>query len=78
MLRLLIDDISLVKTAVGLTAHVRFRGGATTRLQLPPALSAWQLRQTSPQVVTRIDELLKRSASRYTLDCVTRSHRLSQ
>jgi hypothetical protein len=25
---------------------------------LPPALSAWQLRQTSPQVVTRIDELL--------------------
>lgn len=58
MVRLLIDDITLVKTAVGLTAHVRFRGGATTSLQLPPALSAWQLRQTSPQVVTRIDELL--------------------
>jgi hypothetical protein len=53
-----LDDITLVKTAVGLTAHVRFRGGATTSLQLPPALSAWQLRQTSPQVVTQIDELL--------------------
>ena len=49
MVRLLVDDITLVKTAVGLTAHVRFRGGATTSLHLPPALSAWQLRQTSPR-----------------------------
>lgn len=58
MVRLLVDDITLVKTAVGLTAHVRFRGGATTSLDLPPALSAWQLRQTSPQVVALIDQRL--------------------
>lgn len=58
MVRLLVDDITLVKTAVGLTAHVRFRGGATTSLHLPPALSAWQLRQTSPQVVALIDQRL--------------------
>lgn len=58
MVRLLLEDVTLVKTCDGLTAHVRFRGGATTSLQLPPALSAWQLRQTSPQVVTLIDQLL--------------------
>jgi DNA invertase Pin-like site-specific DNA recombinase len=58
MVRLLVDDVTLVKTAVGLTAHVRFRGGATTSLHLPPALSAWQLRQTSPQVVALIDQRL--------------------
>jgi len=58
MVRLLVDDITLVKTAVGLTAHVRFRGGATTSLHLPPALAAWQLRQTSPQVVALIDQRL--------------------
>ena len=58
MVRLLVDDVTLVKTAVGLTAHVRFRGGATSSLHLPPALSAWQLRQTSPQVVALIDQRL--------------------
>jgi DNA invertase Pin-like site-specific DNA recombinase len=58
MVRLLLEDVTLVKTAEGLTAHVRFRGGATTSLQLPPALTAWQLHQTSPHVVALVDRLL--------------------
>jgi hypothetical protein len=58
MVRLLLDDVTLTKAAEGLTAHVRFRGGATTSLQLPPALTAWQLHQTSPQVVALVDRLL--------------------
>ena len=37
---------------------VRFRGGATQCLTLPLAQSAWQLRQTSAQVVAEIDALL--------------------
>jgi DNA invertase Pin-like site-specific DNA recombinase len=60
MIRLLIEDVTLLKTSDGLTAHVRFRGGTTTSLTLPPALAAWQLRQTSPQVVALIDQLLDR------------------
>jgi len=60
MIRLLIDDVTLLKTPDGLTAHVRFRGGPTTSLALPPALSAWQLRQTSPQVVALVNQLLDR------------------
>jgi hypothetical protein len=61
MIRLLIDDVTLLRTSDGLTAHVRFRGGTTTSLTLPPALSAWQLRQTSPKVVALVDQLLDRS-----------------
>ena len=57
MLRLLVEDVTLHKGAQ-LTAHVRFRGGATTTLTLPLALSAWQLRQTSPEVVAAVDTLL--------------------
>jgi DNA invertase Pin-like site-specific DNA recombinase len=57
MLRLLVEDVTLHK-GEQLTAHVRFRGGATTTLTLPLALSAWQLRQTSREVVAAVDTLL--------------------
>jgi DNA invertase Pin-like site-specific DNA recombinase len=57
MVRLLVDDVTLSK-GPQITAHVRFRGGATTTLTLPLALSAWQMRQTSPEVVAEIDKLL--------------------
>ena len=59
MVRLLMDDVTVIKTADGLTAHVRFRGGATTTLTLPPALNAWQLRETSAEVVSLIDQWLE-------------------
>lgn len=55
--RLLIEDVTLVKEAE-ITAHVRFQGGATTTLRLPAPLTAWQLRQTSPDVVAEVDQLL--------------------
>jgi DNA invertase Pin-like site-specific DNA recombinase len=57
MVRLLIEDVTLTKGRP-VIAQVRFRGGATTSLKVPPALSAWELRQTSPQVVAEIDKLL--------------------
>ena len=58
MVRLLMEDVTLIKTADGLTAHVRFRGGATTTLTLARALNAWQLRETSTEIVSLIDQLL--------------------
>jgi hypothetical protein len=58
MVRLLLDDVTVVKRADGLTAHLRFRGGATTTLTLARALNAWQLRETSTEVVALIDQLL--------------------
>jgi hypothetical protein len=57
MLRLIIDDVTLVK-GTELVVHVRFRGGATRTLTLPRPAPAWALRQTSPEVVAEIDRLL--------------------
>jgi hypothetical protein len=58
MVRLLMDDVTLIKTTAGVTAHIRFRGGATTSLTLPAALNAWQLHETSAEIVSLIDQLL--------------------
>jgi DNA invertase Pin-like site-specific DNA recombinase len=57
MVRLLLDDVTLVK-GTPITVHVRFRGGATRTLTLPPPLPAWALRKTSPEVVAEVDRLL--------------------
>jgi DNA invertase Pin-like site-specific DNA recombinase len=64
MTRLLIDDVTLIKTADGLTAHIRFRGGATTTLTLPAARNAWQRRQTRSEIVAVIDHLLDTHADK--------------
>jgi hypothetical protein len=57
MVRLLLDDVTLIK-GTSITVHVRFRGGATRTLTLPPPLPAWALRKTSPEVVAEVDRLL--------------------
>ncbi|MCP4202965.1 MAG: recombinase family protein [bacterium] len=57
MIRLLIEDVTLLRED-GITAHIRFKGGATRTLNLPAPLSAWQQRKTSPQLVAEIDRLL--------------------
>jgi len=57
LIRLLISDVTLTRTEQ-ITAHVRLRGGQDHSLHLPIPLAAWQLRQTPPEVVSAIDELL--------------------
>ena len=57
LIRLLISDVTLTRTDQ-ITAHVRLRGGQDHSLHLPIPLAAWQLRQTPPEVVSAIDELL--------------------
>ena len=61
MVRLLIEDVTLTK-GPEVTAAVRFKGGATTTLKVRPELSAWQMRQTRPEVIAAIDELLAQHA----------------
>ncbi len=58
MVGLLVEDVTLIR-GDRITAHVRFRGGATTTLTLPLPLNAWQRRMTSPHVVAQVDELLQ-------------------
>jgi len=57
MARLLIEDITLLK-AEDVTAHVRFKGGATRTLSVPLPKPAWVSRKTSSEVVTTIDRLI--------------------
>lgn len=59
MARLLIEDVTLLKEAGVATAHVRFRGGATTSLRIPLPKPAWMVRQTPKDVVEQIDQLLE-------------------
>ena len=57
MVRLLIEDVTLSK-GEQTTVEVRFKGGATRTLSLPPPQPAWATWQTSPEVVAEVDRLL--------------------
>jgi DNA invertase Pin-like site-specific DNA recombinase len=57
MVRLLIEDVTLVKTDQ-IHLHVRLRGGQTTSLSLPLPPNAWQLRQTDTDTLHELDRLL--------------------
>lgn len=57
MVRLLLEDVTLIRNKT-ITAHVRFKGGATKTLSLPIPLNAWKMRQTPEQTVQKIDRLL--------------------
>ena len=58
MAALLIEDVTLTKSQE-ITAHVRFRGGAITTLQLPLPMNAWQILKTPDHVLAQIDALLE-------------------
>ena len=57
MLALLIEDVTLLKQRQ-VTAHVRFRGGATTTLTVPRPLTAWERRATSAETRQHMHALL--------------------
>ena len=58
MVRLLLEDVTLVREDHQLAVHVRFKGGAARSIQLPLPQRSWEQRQTNPEVVTTIDRLL--------------------
>lgn len=57
MARLLIEDVTIVKTDQ-IHLHVRFRGGQTTSLAVPIPPMSWQERQTDPKTLSLLDRLL--------------------
>ncbi len=57
MIRLLIDDVTVIRDQQ-ITAHVRLKGGQTKTLTLPLPLVAWKARQTDPDTIKLIDQLL--------------------
>jgi DNA invertase Pin-like site-specific DNA recombinase len=57
MVRLLIEDVTILRDR-GVTCHIRFKGGRCQTLTLGRPQRAWEQRQTPPEVVRAIDELL--------------------
>jgi hypothetical protein len=57
IVRLLLEDVTLIKQGE-ITIHVRFKGGATQTITLPPPLRAWEMRKTPSDTVAEIDRLL--------------------
>lgn len=57
MIRLLIEDATLIRGSQ-ITAHVRFKGGATKTLTLPISPSAPELRKAKPELVEVVDRLI--------------------
>lgn len=57
MIRLLIEDVTLVKGAE-IAVHVRFKGGATRSLRVTAPLCWREKHKTSPEILKEIDHLL--------------------
>ena len=74
MLRLLIEDVTLVKSDV-ITAHVRLRGGMTRTLVLPRPVPIAQIRKTKPEVVAEVDRLLDNYCDREVADILNEQGR---
>lgn len=64
MAKLLIEDVTLLKKAEHTRLQVRFRGGATTTLNVSNPLSAWKQRKTPPHLLAEINKLLERCSER--------------
>jgi len=58
LIRLLVTDVTLLKTPDGITASVRFPAGQHHTLNLPRPLRAWEQHTTPETTVRLIDELL--------------------
>ena len=58
MVRLVLEDVTLVKGDDQLTVQVRFKGGATRSLSLARPVSGFEEWKTPPEIVEEIDRLL--------------------
>jgi hypothetical protein len=71
ILRLLVDDVTLVK-ADTITAHVRLSGGATRTLVLKRPLPIAQIRKFKPELITEVDHLLDQYCDREIADILNK------
>jgi hypothetical protein len=58
MIRLIVEDVTLVRDRARIRVHVRFRGGKTESLEVTPPPKSWQKRLTTPEAVAEVDKLL--------------------
>ena len=58
LIRLLVTDVTLIRTGEQITAHVRLSGGQQHTLTVPRPLRAWEAHTTPPSTIALIDQLL--------------------
>ena len=58
MLRSLIEDVTLIKNE-RINIHIRFKGGTSKTIEIAKPKPAWEIRQTSSEVINMIDSLLE-------------------
>ncbi len=71
MLRLLIEDVTLIK-AEEIVLHVRLRGGETRTLKLPRSVPITELCKTKPETIAEIDRLLNEHTDDEVAEILTR------
>jgi DNA invertase Pin-like site-specific DNA recombinase len=71
MLRLLIEDVTLIK-GEEIVLHVRLRGGETRTLKLPKPVPITELCKTRPETVSEIDRLLDEHTDDEVAEILTR------
>jgi DNA invertase Pin-like site-specific DNA recombinase len=76
MLRLLIEDVTLLKTDK-ITVHVRLRGGAMRSLVLDRPVPIAQIRKAKPDLIAEIDRLLDDHCDREVADILNEQRRLT-
>ncbi len=71
-MRLLIDDVTLIKSQM-ITVHVRLSGGATRTLVLERPLPIAQIRKFKPELVAEVDRLLDLHCDREVADILNQN-----
>ena len=58
LIRLLVTDVTLIRSSEHITAHVQLPGGQQHTLTVPRPLTAYEQHTTPPATLALIDELL--------------------
>ena len=73
MVRLLIEDVTLIKNDV-ITAHVRFKGGMNTTVTLPLPLPSWKKWKTPEEIVKKVDHLMDKQTDKQIADILNKQN----
>ena len=58
MIRLIIEDVTLIKGDKNIAMHIRFKGGATKSLSIPKPILYYEKIKADPELIRQIDQLL--------------------
>jgi len=68
MIRLIIEDVTLIKGNKEITMHIRFKGGATKTLSIPKPLKHCDKIKADPELIRQIDQLLDHNVTQEIAD----------